>query len=186
MSSFDPQQLPTAGRLGFDTLIPFFPWGRFFHDQGYIMPYPEVTMASEDAYARYTQISGLLMTESWEAGNHLDYVIERPEEPEADSPPCTKSRYRQRGLGLSQCLAGSATHLSSTRCSSIGAQGGSSRSAIRLRANQCHDLPPTPKVAHEHTFLSKIAYLSSEGGYCFYTRREKSDSTGSSVAISWG
>ena len=41
-------------------------------------------MASEDAYARYTQISGLLMTESWEAGNHLDYVIERPEEPEAD------------------------------------------------------------------------------------------------------
>ena len=84
MSSFDPQQLPTAGRLGFDTLIPFFPWGRFFHDQGYIMPYPEVTMASEDAYARYTQISGLLMTESWEAGNHLDYVIERPEEPEAD------------------------------------------------------------------------------------------------------
>ena len=84
MSSFDPQQLPTAGRLGFDTLIPFFPWGRFFHDQGYIMPYPEVTMASEDAYARYTQISGLLMTESWEAGNHLDYVIERPEEPEVD------------------------------------------------------------------------------------------------------
>ena len=84
MSSFDPQQLPTAGRLGFDTLIPFFPWGRFFHDQGYIMPYPEVTMASEDAYARYTQISGLLMTESWEAGNHLDYVIERPEEPESD------------------------------------------------------------------------------------------------------
>ena len=84
MSSFDPQQLPTAGRLGFDTLIPFFPWGRFFHDQGYIMPYPEVTMASEDAYARYTQISGLLMTESWEAGNHLDYVIERPKEPEAD------------------------------------------------------------------------------------------------------
>lgn len=84
MSSFDPQQLPTAGRLGFDTLIPFFPWGRFFHDQGYIMPYPEVTMASEDAYARYTQVSGLLMTESWEAGNHLDYVIERPEEPEVD------------------------------------------------------------------------------------------------------
>ena len=84
MSSFDPQQLPTAGRLGFDTLIPFFPWGRFFHDQGYIMPYPEVTMASEDAYARYTQISGLLMTESWEAGNHLDYVIERPEELEVD------------------------------------------------------------------------------------------------------
>ena len=84
MSSFDPQQLPTAGRLGFDTLIPFFPWGRFFHDQGYIMPYPEITMASEDAYARYTQISGLLMTESWEAGNHLDYVIERPEEPEVD------------------------------------------------------------------------------------------------------
>ena len=84
MSSFDPQQLPTAGRLGFDTLIPFFPWGRFFHDQGYIMPYPEVTMASEGAYARYTQISGLLMTESWEAGNHLDYVIERPEEPESD------------------------------------------------------------------------------------------------------
>lgn len=84
MTSFDPQQLPVAGRLGFDTLIPFFPWARFFHDQGYIMPYPEVTLASEDAYARYTQMSGLLMTESWEPGNHLDYTIERPEEEGAE------------------------------------------------------------------------------------------------------
>ena len=119
MSSFDPQQLPTAGRLGFDTLIPFFPWGRFFHDQGYIMPYPEITMASEDAYARYTQITGLLMTESWEAGNHLDYVIERPEEPEAD--------YLLLRLALSldtvsevwEYLSVSQDHLSSTRCSSL-------------------------------------------------------------------
>lgn len=84
MNSFDPHQLPLSGRLGFDILIPYFPWGRFFHDQGYIMPYPEVTLASEDAYARYTQVSGLLMTESWEPGNHLDYIIEHPEEGEAD------------------------------------------------------------------------------------------------------
>ena len=68
--------LPHEGKLPLDALIPFFPWALLCRDQGFTMPYPEIMMISDQAYNLYTQISGLLVTEVWEAGNELRYQID--------------------------------------------------------------------------------------------------------------
>lgn len=56
-----------------------FPWGRLYEDLGYAMPYPEVTMTSDRAYALQTQIFGLLMMQSWGVGNEAKYKMEKVE-----------------------------------------------------------------------------------------------------------
>ena len=39
------------------------------------MSYPEIVFAGEDAYALYTQVTSILMMESWEKGNYLEYTL---------------------------------------------------------------------------------------------------------------
>lgn len=46
---------------------------------GYAMPYPEVIMTSDRAYALQTQVFGLLMMQSWASGNRAAYAMERAE-----------------------------------------------------------------------------------------------------------
>lgn len=55
------------------------PWSEIFRDMGYPMPYPEVVMAGELAYAQYTQMNSLLMTLAWELDNRAHYHLERAE-----------------------------------------------------------------------------------------------------------
>lgn len=54
----------------------YYPWGRMYADLGYAMPYPEVIMTSDRAYALQTQIFGLLMMQSWGSGNKAGYILE--------------------------------------------------------------------------------------------------------------
>lgn len=66
-------------RIDLTELIPYYPWAEMFVDLGYHMPYPEVLMTSDRAYALSTQINGLLMMQSWEVGNDATYSLERIE-----------------------------------------------------------------------------------------------------------
>lgn len=61
--------------VALDRLIPFFPWAQMYEDLGYQMPYPEVMMTSDRAYALSTQVSGLLMMQSWEIDNKAAYSL---------------------------------------------------------------------------------------------------------------
>lgn len=54
----------------------YMPWKQVFEDLQYPMPYPEVVMAGELAYAQYTQMVSLLMMLSWEAGNKATFTLE--------------------------------------------------------------------------------------------------------------
>ncbi|KGO01613.1 hypothetical protein [Porphyromonas sp. COT-290 OH3588] len=54
----------------------YMPWVEVFQDMGYPMPYPEVVMAGELAYAQFTQMNSLLMMLSWEGNNQAHYRIE--------------------------------------------------------------------------------------------------------------
>lgn len=62
--------------VDFTHLIEYFPWGAFYDDLGFAMPYPEVMMTSDKAYALQTQVSGLLMMQSWGEGNEASYSLE--------------------------------------------------------------------------------------------------------------
>ncbi|MDO4692430.1 MAG: hypothetical protein Q4A64_06125 [Porphyromonadaceae bacterium] len=57
----------------------YMPWVEVFQDMGYPMPYPEVVMAGELAYAQFTQMNSLLMMLSWESDNQAHYALERVE-----------------------------------------------------------------------------------------------------------
>lgn len=61
------------------SLTPHFPWSDAFGDLGYQMPYPEVLMTSDRAYAFAQQVSGLLMTQGWEPDTSISYRLERTE-----------------------------------------------------------------------------------------------------------
>lgn len=61
-------------------LIPHFPWARMFDELGYHMPYPEVLMTSDRAYALSTQVNGLLMMQAWEVDNKASYHLETIEQ----------------------------------------------------------------------------------------------------------
>ena len=63
--------------VDFSQLTESFPWSELCDNLGYAMPYPEVIMTSDRAYALYTQIAGLLMMEGWELGNTASYELER-------------------------------------------------------------------------------------------------------------
>lgn len=63
--------------VDFSQLTESFPWSELYDNLGYAMPYPEVIMTSDRAYALYTQIAGLLMMEGWELGNTASYELER-------------------------------------------------------------------------------------------------------------
>ena len=63
--------------VDFSQLTESFPWSELYDNLGYAMPYPEVIMTSDRAYALYTQIAGLLMMEGWELGNIASYELER-------------------------------------------------------------------------------------------------------------
>lgn len=67
--------------VDFSQLTEVFPWSEVYDNLGYAMPYPEVIMTSDRAYALYTQIAGLLMMEGWEAGNAARYTLERIDSP---------------------------------------------------------------------------------------------------------
>lgn len=54
----------------------YMPWVEVFQDMGYPMPYPEVVMAGELAYAQFTQMNSLLMMLSWEGNNQAHYHLE--------------------------------------------------------------------------------------------------------------
>lgn len=69
----DPSQLI---RVELEHLSPFYPWARMFDDMGFQMPFPEVMMTSDRAYALSIQITGLLMTQSWEVDNLASYYLE--------------------------------------------------------------------------------------------------------------
>lgn len=60
-------------------LTNYFPWGEMYDDLGFAMPYPEVMMTSDRAYALQTQVSGLLMMQSWASGNMAAYTLEEAE-----------------------------------------------------------------------------------------------------------
>lgn len=60
-------------------LSEYFPWSAMYEALGYAMPYPEVIMTSDRAYALQTQVFGLLMMQSWASGNRAAYHIERAE-----------------------------------------------------------------------------------------------------------
>lgn len=57
----------------------YMPWVEVFQDMGYPMPYPEVVMAGELAYAQFTQMNSLLMMLSWEGNNQAHYRLEAVE-----------------------------------------------------------------------------------------------------------
>lgn len=76
-TKIDPAQLI---RVELELLSPFYPWAQMFDDMGYQMPFPEVMMTSDRAYALSTQITGLLMTQSWEIDNVASYYLEPVEE----------------------------------------------------------------------------------------------------------
>lgn len=61
--------------VSLELLIPDFPWATMFDDLGFHMPYPEVLMTSDRAYALSTQINGLLMMQSWEMDNTAAYTL---------------------------------------------------------------------------------------------------------------
>ena len=63
--------------VDFSQLTESFPWSELYDNLCYAMPYPEVIMTSDRAYALYTQIAGLLMMEGWELGNTASYELER-------------------------------------------------------------------------------------------------------------
>lgn len=60
-------------------LSEYFPWSEVYDDLGYAMPYPEVLMTSDRAYAFQTQVAGLLMMQSWGDGNRATYAVEQAE-----------------------------------------------------------------------------------------------------------
>lgn len=60
-------------------LIDYFPWSEVYQSLGYAMPYPEVLMTSDRAYAFQTQVAGLLMMQSWGSGNSAAYTLARAE-----------------------------------------------------------------------------------------------------------
>lgn len=64
-------------QVDLNDLTEYFPWGNLYSDLGYAMPYPEVIMTSDRAYALQTQVSGLLMMQSWGAGNAASYQLEQ-------------------------------------------------------------------------------------------------------------
>lgn len=64
-----------ATQIGLEPLIPHFPWTAMYEDLGYQMPFPEVLMTSDRAYALSTQVNGLLMMQSWELDNYLTYEL---------------------------------------------------------------------------------------------------------------
>lgn len=68
--------MSTTNSVALDQLIAHFPWAQMYADLGFHMPYPEVLMTSDRAYALSTQISGLLMTQSWEVDNTASYRLE--------------------------------------------------------------------------------------------------------------
>lgn len=65
--------------IDLNDLSNYFPWGDMYEDLGFAMPYPEVMMTSDRAYALQTQVSGLLMMQSWAAGNRAAYELEQAE-----------------------------------------------------------------------------------------------------------
>lgn len=65
--------------IDLNELTPYFPWGDMYADLGFAMPYPEVMMTSDRAYALQTQVSGLLMMQSWAAGNMAAYELRMEE-----------------------------------------------------------------------------------------------------------
>ncbi|MDY5858199.1 MAG: hypothetical protein SPK09_03095 [Porphyromonas sp.] len=65
--------------IDLNDLSEYFPWGQVYEDLGYAMPYPEVMMTSDRAYALQAQVTGLLMMQSWGAGNSAAYTLERAE-----------------------------------------------------------------------------------------------------------
>lgn len=62
-------------------LTEYFPWGEMYADLGFAMPYPEVLMMNDKAYALHAQVTGLLMMQSWGAGNAAGYSTTRAESP---------------------------------------------------------------------------------------------------------
>ncbi len=66
--------------VALELLIPDFPWAVMYDELGFHMPYPEVMMTSDRAYALSTQINGLLMMQSWELDNVASYHLARVEE----------------------------------------------------------------------------------------------------------
>lgn len=63
--------------IDLNKLSEHFPWATLYEDLGYAMPYPEVIMTSDRAYALQTQVFGLLMMQSWGSGNEARYLLER-------------------------------------------------------------------------------------------------------------
>lgn len=51
------------------------PWAEVFADLKYPMPYPEVVMAGELAYAQFTQMNSLLSMLSWEGDSRASYTL---------------------------------------------------------------------------------------------------------------
>lgn len=48
-------------QINHDLIMRSFPWALLFDDLGYQMPYPDVLMTSDRAYALHTQVSALLL-----------------------------------------------------------------------------------------------------------------------------
>lgn len=51
------------------------PWATIFADLKYPMPYPEVVMAGELAYAQFTQMNSLLSMLAWAGDSHAAYTL---------------------------------------------------------------------------------------------------------------
>ncbi|MDO4707829.1 MAG: hypothetical protein Q4A61_05355 [Porphyromonadaceae bacterium] len=64
------EQAVDLGQLG-----AHMPWTEVFADLKYPMPYPEVVMAGELAYAQFTQMNSLLMMLSWEGDSRASYTL---------------------------------------------------------------------------------------------------------------
>lgn len=62
------------------------PWAQVFEDLKYPMPYPEVVMAGELAYAQFTQMNSLLMMLAWEGDSKATYSLELLSDSTAAAP----------------------------------------------------------------------------------------------------
>lgn len=58
------------------------PWAKVFADLKYPMPYPEVVMAGELAYAQFTQMNSLLSMLAWEGDSRASYTFTPLTEPD--------------------------------------------------------------------------------------------------------
>lgn len=79
--------LNTSQPVDLGQLSAHMPWAQVFEDLQYPMPYPEVVMAGELAFAQFTQMNSLLMMLSWEGDSRASYTLERltPDDPTASA-----------------------------------------------------------------------------------------------------